>query len=316
MDTREKTPARRKPAPARRRARVGTVKAPAAPKRERVPATEAPEVSYTPPKPINRTQVLLSLATVIAIVAAVTFGMSIFFKVKTVTVSGAVKYTPWQIMEASGISEGDSLMTFSKERAGGNIRAELPYVKSVRIGRVLPDTVTIEIVEEDAAYAIKESGGGWWLIASSGKVLSFADAAATVKNTTIKGVMIESPVEGQQAVAAQPINTETDENGETVENQPITQTSASQLATVLEILRALESNGVLGTVTTVDVSSPGSMELWYGDQYQVMLGDSSRISYKITCMAQAIRQLESYQSGVLDVSFTIWPDEVGYTPFG
>ena len=42
------------------------------------------DVVYTQPKPFNRTRFLLQLATVGAVVIAVLFGMSIFFKVKNV----------------------------------------------------------------------------------------------------------------------------------------------------------------------------------------------------------------------------------------
>ena len=46
------------------------------------------------------------------------------------------------------------------------------------------------------------------------------------------------------------------------------------------------------------------------------LGDGSNLAYKVNAAAMAIRQLASYESGVLDASFTTWPDQVGYTPFG
>ena len=57
------------------------------------------------------------------------------------------------------------------------------------------------------------------------------------------------------------------------------------------------------------------IQLWYGQQYQVELGDASRLEYKISYMKAAIAQMADYQSGVLDVSFKIWTDEAGYTPF-
>jgi hypothetical protein len=33
-------------------------------------------------------------------------------------------------------------------------------------------------------------------------------------------------------------------------------------------------------------------------------------------MNDAILAMSDYQSGILDVSFTHWKDQVGYTPFG
>jgi hypothetical protein len=57
------------------------------------------------------------------------------------------------------------------------------------------------------------------------------------------------------------------------------------------------------------------MRLWYGDQYLVKLGDSSNLEYKIACMKSAIDQMEDYRSGVLDISFTTWTDQLAFTPF-
>ena len=52
------------------------------------------EVVYTQPAPLQRNHFLLRLATVVAVVLALTFGMAIFFKVGPVTVAGTDKYEP------------------------------------------------------------------------------------------------------------------------------------------------------------------------------------------------------------------------------
>jgi hypothetical protein len=83
----------------------------------------------------------------------------------------------------------------------------------------------------------------------------------------------------------------------------------------LNLLQLLESRGILGEAASVDVSYIESIVLWYGTRYQVNLGDTNRMEYKIACMNDTILQLSEYQSGILDVSFTIWPNQVGYTPF-
>ena len=49
------------------------------------------QIQYTPAKPFNRNRFLLRLATVAAVVLALVMGMSIFFKVNQVYVSGAEK---------------------------------------------------------------------------------------------------------------------------------------------------------------------------------------------------------------------------------
>ncbi len=275
------------------------------------------EIQYTPAKPFNRNRFLLRLATVAAVVLALVFGMSIFFKTQNVTVSGTQKYTPWEIREASGIQDGDALLGLNRAKISAKIREKLPYVGDVRVGIKLPDTVNIEITELAVVYAVADSNGGWWLMDASGRVVDSTDAAAAKNYTQIVGVQLQDAVIGQQAVAAEPesgANEESQPEGTTIATFPPTPAS-ELLSAAVEILTALEKNGVLGTVDKVIVSEPQSLTLWYGNRYQVSLGDITRMDYKIGAMKAAIEKMGQYQSGYLDVSFTIWPNEVGYRPF-
>lgn len=278
-------------------------------KRSQIPT---PAVIYTQPLAFNRDRLLIQLITVTAVVAAMVIGLSLFFKVETITVSGADVYTAWTIREASGINEGDNLLTFSRARAGAKIKGNLPYVRDVRFGIKLPDTVNIIVVEEDVVYAIQDQNGQWWLMNSQGRVVEQTTGGKASNYTQILGVYLESPAQGLQAAAVESVPTATDENGDLI---PVAVTGAQRLSAVLEILKALEDNDIVGSAASVDVSQMEQITLWYGSRYQVNLGDTSQISYKIACMNDVILQLSDYQSGNLDISFKIWPDKVGYTPF-
>ena len=299
------------------------------PKRaERRPSRRRAEsqVVYTPPKPFNRLRFLLTLATVAAVVLAITLGKSIFFKVgeNCILVSGTHKYTEWDIREASGIREGDNLLTLGKARVGGKIIAQLPYVESVRIGIKLPDTVNIEITELDVMYSIQAADNTWWLINGQGRVLEQTSGIIAGNHTQILGVYISNPVAGQQAVAVReetvPQTTETattpDGETETAPTAPVDTVNAEeQLATALNIIQQMEENGVVGEATSVNVGNLYDLMVVYDNRYEVMLGDATKLPYKIRAMVQAVVQMSDYQQGILDVSFTTWPDKVGYTPF-
>ena len=82
-----------------------------------------------------------------------------------------------------------------------------------------------------------------------------------------------------------------------------------------DLAAELENNGVMGVIDSVDVSDSETIILWYDSRYQVSLGDSSRLDYKVGAMKSSVKKMGQYQSGYLDVSFTIWPNEVGYRPF-
>lgn len=273
---------------------------------------EAPAVIYTQPKAFNRDKLIIQITTVAAVVLAVILGLSVFFKVEVITVSGAEVYSAWAVREASGINEGDNLLTFSQIRAASQIKAKLPYVEKVRIGIKLPDTVNIMVKEASVVYAIRDAEGSWWLMDSEGRVIEQTNNAVAVTRTQVLGVTLDSPNPGSRGVATETAQAETDEEGQVI---PVTTTGALRLTAALKILNALEANDIVGEAASVDVSNIEEIILWYGSRYQVNLGDSSQLETKVAWMNDAILQLSDYQTGELDISFTIWPDRVVYTPF-
>lgn len=279
---------------------------------ETVKKRPIPDVIYTPAKPFSHSRLLLQLATVVAVVLALTFGLSIFFKVEKVMVYGAQKYDAWTVKEASGIQEGDNLLSFGEIQAVGKIQAALPYVKDVRIGIKLPDTVNIVIEELDVAYAAQDGANRWWLITADGKVVDQVDGVTADGYTKILGVRIADPVAGEQVYAWEHQVDSTDPTAETV---IVTVSAQERLNTALSILQYLEDNSIMGLVSSVDVEDLADIELWYGQQYQVRLGDSSQLSYKIRCMCEAVAQLKEYDTGLLDISFMLIQDQVIYEPF-
>ena len=278
-----------------------------------------PPVVYTDPKPFNLNRLLIQLVAVLAIALAVTMGLSVFFKVETVVVYGNEAYSAWAVQEAAGLEGGENLLSFGRTKACGKIKTNLPYVKSVRIGITLPDTVNIYIEEFDVSYAIQTIDETWWLITSGGKVVEQIDGGTAGKHTKILGVYLDAPEPGQPAKALETIQVS---ETEAVDPQlatettapPVVTTGAGQLTAALQILTAMERNDIVGEVASVNVESLTNIVLWYGARYQVNLGDTNEIEKKISYMKQAVAQLSDYQIGVLDVSFVTWPDQVGFTP--
>ena len=258
----------------------------------------------TPPKALPRRKLLWKLLTTAAVVVALLLGLTIFFKVQNVTVTGNEKYTAERILAASGVELGENLLTFGKSRAAGRILAELPYVDQVQIGIKLPNTVHIDIVELEVTYAIRSAGGEWWLMDCGGKLLETVEEAEATKHTQVLGIYAESPSPGGALVAGEGSHSGTAPTGEETE-APETElrgSAAERGRAALEILKALEETEHMGDVTTVDVSSLYDIQLWYGKQYQILLGGATELTYKIRYMTQAVATLADYQSGVLDLT--------------
>lgn len=292
-------------------------------RQERPARTEAtPDVVYLPPKTFQRNRLLFQLLIVVAVVLAFLLGVSVFFKVDASKTTVAFtdekgnvltehKYSVNTILEASGIQDGDYLLTFNRAQVAGKIIAALPYVDSVRIGIKLPDTVNIEVVEVKVPYAVKSSDDQWWFISAGGKVMEPAPAGVEAGSTKILGVRLDAPKSGEQAVALEDAPVNTDEEGNPI---PPTTTQAQRLSLALRLVSLMEQNEILGQASSVDVNQLNAIQIQYGQQYQVKLGSDSQLDYKISCMKAAIEEMSDYQSGVLDISFTNWPDQVVFTP--
>ena len=282
-------------------------------------AANRPNVTYTQPLPFNLNKLLLQLTVVIAVVLAVVIGLSVFFKVERVVVYGNEAYSAWTIKEASGIEDGERLLGIGRPRASGKIITALPYVKTARIGIKLPDTVNIYIEEFDVSYAVQAADESWWLMTSTGKIAEQIDKATSNSYTKVLGVQVVGPVVGQQAVALEVFAPEAEEATEATDSTEatspvITVTANDRLQAALLILGKLEENDIVGEVATVNVANLYNLELQYGQRYQVKLGDTSNMDRKISEMKASVMQLNDYQTGILDVSYTTYAEGPFYTP--
>ncbi len=303
METKEK----RRPAPARRNAPSNRRSA-----KSKETTRPLQEVVYLPPKPFNRHRMLLRFATVAAIVLAVVLAMSVFFKVENIEVCGVSNYTPWEISQASGIAEGDHLMSFGVAGAAAKIQAKLPYVSKVRIGIRLPNTVLIQVTEVPVAYGVQDQNEVWWKVSSDGRVLEQAPVDELEGLCKVLGVQLMSAQVGETAEAFETQTAGVDGEGNVI---PVTVTAAQRLEKVLEVMKMLESCGIIGEITSIDVTQVLDIQMWYAQRFQVKLGDSADLEFKISSMKSAIGQLDQYESGILDVSFSENLEQVIYTPF-
>ena len=312
MATKETT-RKRKPTEGVRRPKAASAPVRKAPTR-RSRSAPASDVVYTQPGPFNKERFVLYLLTVTAVVLALLFGMSIFFKTDRdkILISGTQKYTAYDVWKVCGIKDGENLLTIREAEVGGRILEALPYVKKARVGIKLPDTVNIEIEEAEVVYSVEAADGSWWLMRGDGKLVEKTNPADAERHTKIIGVRVADPVVGEQAVAEEQEPEETTEAGQ---QTPVTVLGSERLEILLSILGYLESNSIIGDAASIDVTNPNNLELWYGKRFQVTLGDRTDLDHKVKSMKAAMEQMESYSSGVLDVSFTLKETEVVYTPF-
>ena len=276
----------------------------------RPPREEVPQVVYRAPKPMRRGKFLWRLASMAAVVAAVFMALTVFFRVETITVAGADKYSPWMIRQAAGVETGDALLGIGKARVASRIVSKLPYVDEVKVSVRLPGTVQIQITELQVTYSIEDENDNWWLISSTGRAVEQVTTDRALGYTHVEGLVIRTPVPGEnvQAIPGQIVDPG---EGTSVTQDQIQ--ADGQLETLIQVMTALEKNRIIGQVSRIDVTNPGDIRLEYPQLLTVKLGDSQRMNYKIEYLSAALQQFADGQSGVLDLSLEYREDAI-FTP--
>ncbi|MBQ1265037.1 MAG: FtsQ-type POTRA domain-containing protein [Oscillospiraceae bacterium] len=238
------------------------------------------------------------LAIMAAVVAAVVFSVAIFFKVGRIEVQGNSIYSADEIRAACTVQLGDNLLTVNKEAAAGSIMAELPYVERVSIGRVMPDTVVLQVSESTASFAVATDTNTVWLINTVGKALEKTDAVLTQNKTDdpffpkqdenaptvpqIRGLIIKNPTAGTT----------------------VTATDQSALNAALAVFEAFDGTGVIEHIVTLDVEKEFDIVIQYDDKYEILLGGTDNLEYKAQYLLAILDQLSAYQAGTIDLTFT------------
>ena len=223
----------------------------------------------------------IRLVTMLIVVAACLFSVAIFFKVQKIEVRGNDLYDENTVISASGIRMGDPLVTMNKSGIAGKMKAALPYVEQVRIGRQLPGTVVLEIRESSAVFSVQDGSGAYWLVSFSGRVLENVSEEVAQTHPLIVGVTLKNPSVGDDIVS---------ENTENLQ--------AAKLLTA-----ALEGTGVAKEATKLDVTKPYDIVLWYKDQFDVRFGGTDQLEYKVQYLLAVLDQLAEYQTGTIDLTF-------------
>lgn len=217
----------------------------------------------------------------IIIVAALLFGISVFFRVSRIEVTGNMLYTTDEIVEAAGIEEGDNLFFINPIAAGSRIISRLPYISEATVSRGLPDRVKIEIRESQAvAYILVDDVP--WSIDSRCKLLGPGEQADMTALIRVSGLTAIHPVVGETVAPGQE--------------------DTAKVTYLTAILRELESRGMVSDVTAIDMSNLSSPSFDYLGRFTVKMGQNENVDYKMGLLVSAVAQLTAGDSGTIDLS--------------
>ena len=101
----------------------------------------------------RRTAPMVAVAVCVLLCLALLGGAAaLLLRVETVTIDGNVRYTDGEILAASGIHAGDSMLLIRKDKLLRKITALCPHVETIEIAKTYPSALTIRVTETGAVY--------------------------------------------------------------------------------------------------------------------------------------------------------------------
>jgi hypothetical protein len=190
--------------------------------------------------------------------------LTVFFRIKTLDVSGNSVYTVNEIAEACGVAAGKPLLLLDRAGIKQKLLDNFIYIEDVKVGAQFPATVTVSVTPSVAAASI-ETDEGFVLITKTGKILE----------------TISEPRAGTVVINGAGDFTLTPGEELTLEDQ-------SRRLLILSL--AEKGFGVLSDkLTSVDITDEANITFLYDNRLQINVGAYSDMDYKIKFLQYVIR---------------------------
>lgn len=221
---------------------------------------------------------LLRLLSVMLTAVVIVVALTLFFKVDRLIVKGNSRYSAEEIIAASGVEQGDNLILLDKYQIARELYTRLPYITDVRVNRVLPDGLRLEVTETTAVLAV-EGNGAWWLVSAGGKIVEATDAPGAQGYLVFAGAMARDAA--------------------VCENLMLAEDSPLSAARLQELIDLLNDHGMLERVGQIDVSDPDKLVISYDARFDVEIGYDADFAFKLDCLKAVVDELEPNETGII-----------------
>lgn len=223
--------------------------------------------------------VFVTLLCIVIIAAAVLTAVTIFFKIRTVTVTGESRYSESEIVAASGIASGQNTFLLNKFAAINRIFSACPYLDEIVMHRRLPDEIEI-VVTECVPVAVIQNGESYYIIDEKCKLLEETDVTGAQPYCKIVGVALQDPEIGKTAIFSEP-----------EKEKPL------QI-----MLNTAQKSDILNKIGEINLERVFEIRLSYTERFSVYLGTVEELDKKIRFLDVCIEKLGTADRGVIDLS--------------
>lgn len=222
----------------------------------------------------RHTSLYFFLVFLMVIGIGVLLSVTLFFNIKKIVVKGDVDYKSEDIINVSGISNGDNLVRLDSGKAEESILASMIYIESADIEKQYPGTIVIN-VSRCVSTAYVECEDGFLIVSAKGKILDKVNEMSE-ELLIIKGFEPVNEAPGTYLQSA-------DEQKDSI---------------------AKEFLGISGTeekhkITAVDMTDKYDITVDYENRITFEMGNSNDISYKLDLAGTVLDELSEDKKGTM-----------------
>lgn len=220
---------------------------------------------------------VLALFSIAAVLTVAVLSVTVFFPIKTIAVEGKTKYTPKQIIDASGIKTGQNLW-LGGTSAEENITKKLPYISVVTVKRKFPSKIVLSVKSGEAEFCYKTKEG--YLICDS--------------NDKLLEISKQKPKKLLQVIGSTAKKTAV---GDIVAFE-----KKEKYDLINKIKTALTNKKI--NVSMIDVTDSLDIFLNIDDgRLNVTFGSSGNIDSKVAHLAEMVLKIDKKLKGTIDLSY-------------
>ncbi len=217
--------------------------------------------------------------------------LTVFFRIDTIEIKGASRYSAEEIREVCGVTSGQNLFTLNEGKVENNIETQLPYVNSVTISRHLPSKIVIEVTDVIVVGAEKV-GDEYIVVGANGKVLEKVS---------------ELPKNCAELIGAELTSTEPGS---------LTAFADETKQEIVEEFAKAGSEGLVRDLTEIDVSDIYNLKATYDGRIVIKFGSDIDMDYKFRFLKTVLDsgEIKASDKGTLDLSMAHDLDKVYFSP--
>ncbi|HOE57398.1 MAG TPA: FtsQ-type POTRA domain-containing protein [Bacillota bacterium] len=207
------------------------------------------------------------------------FLSSSFFQIKFLTVNGNNNVTREEIIKLSSIYYGENIFRINKRNSMKSI-FQNPYVKMIKIKRIMPNKVIIEIIEREI-MAYVPYVGSYLNIDDEGMILEINPAMKHPDLPVVKGLKFDTFKVGEIL---------------SIDHK-------EQFSTTTLMIKEIKGAGMLGLISEIDISELSNIRLGIREGIKANIGDIDNINYKIGFIKSIVEDLKKQNlKGTIEMS--------------